>query len=182
VDNVLSRVLTAAALIAAVAAAAPAWADPTPETTAPPPPPNVNVFTPISPVDFAVADGVYAFTGPGGGLTCVMSRATRSYGCSGALPGAPEGANVVSGGPAGEPGFSNADRPLYLFDKPVKELTPGTRLSMGTVSCGVDGGGSIICNNTFDQTGFVTGPGGTFTFGAVNPLLDRPQGTNPFIN
>ena len=87
----------------------------------------------------------------------------------------------MTGGPAGEPGFSVSDRPLYQFDKPVKQIAPGTRLSMGTISCGVDGGGAMICANSFDQTGFVIGPAGSYTFGAVNPLLDRPD-TNPFIN
>jgi hypothetical protein len=183
VSNVLSRVLVGLAAVAATFGAAgmgSAWADPTPDP-GPPPPPNVNALTPVSPADFAVNDGVYAFAGPGG-VTCLLSRTTRSYGCSGALPGAPDGANVVTGGPAGEPGFSVTDRPLYQFDKPVKEIAPGTRLSMGTISCGVDGGGAMICANSFDQTGFVIGPAGSYTFGAVNPLLDRPQGTNPFIN
>ena len=40
----------------------------------------------------------------------------------------------------------------------------------------------MICSNSFDQTGFVIGPAGTYSFGAINPLLDRPEGTNPFIN
>ena len=57
----------------------------------------------------------------------------------------------------------------------------GSRLGMGTVSCGVVDGG-VVCSNTFDQTGFVISPAGTYTFGAVNPLLDRPEGTNPFMN
>ncbi len=180
-NSVLSRVLIGAAgVAAAIAVPGVAWADPTPDP-GPPPPPNVNAFTPVSPADFTVNDGVYAFAGPGG-VTCLLSRTTRSYGCSGALPGAPDGANVVTGGAAGEPGFSVADRPLYQFDKPLKELSPNTRLSMGTVSCGVDGGGALICSNSFDQTGFVIGPASSYTFGAVNPLLDRPQGTNPFIN
>ena len=158
-----------------------AWADPAPDP-APPPPPSANALTPVSPVAFAVGDGVYAFSGPGGAVTCLLNRAARSYGCNGPLPGAPNAANVVTGGPVGEPGFSNADRPLYGFDKPVRELAAGSRLSVGTLSCGVDGAGSIICSNSFDQTGFVIGPAGTFTFGAVNPLLDRPQGTNPYMN
>jgi hypothetical protein len=157
-----------------------AGADPTPDPGHPPAP-NINGFTPVSPVDFTVADGVYAFSGPEG-VVCVMSKATRTYGCSGPLPGAPEGANVVTGGAFGEPGFSVADRPLYLFDKPVNAIKPNTRISMGTVSCGADGGGTLICVNSFDQTGFVIGPAGTSTFGAVNPLLDRPKGTNPYFN
>ncbi|HEX5142533.1 MAG TPA: hypothetical protein VFW21_01550 [Mycobacterium sp.] len=170
----------AAAVAAGLAAPVTAYADPTPDP-GPPPPPNVNAFAMTSPVDYVVNDGVYAFAGPGG-VTCVLSRATKGYGCSGTLPGAPGGANVVTGGAAGEPGFSVADRPLYLFDKPVKQLPANTRLSMGTVSCGVDAGGAVICSNSFDQTGFVVGPAGSYTFGAVNPLLDRPKGTNPYFN
>ena len=137
-----------------------AWADPTPDP-APPPPPSANALTPVSPVAFDTMIAEWL---------------------NGPLPGAPNAANVVTGGPVGEPGFSNADRPLYGFDKPVRELAAGSRLSVGTLSCGVDGAGSIICSNSFDQTGFVIGPAGTFTFGAVNPLLDRPQGTNPYMN
>ena len=166
-----------AALVAAVGLPASAAADP---ESGPPPPPNVLALAPISPVDFTVNDGLYAFTAPVG-VNCVMSKATRSYGCSGAFPGAPGGANVVIGGPAGEPGFSRADRPLYQFDTVPKALPEGSRLGMGTVSCGVVDGG-VVCSNTFDQTGFVISPAGTYTFGAVNPLLDRPEGTNPFMN
>ena len=41
-----------------------AWADPTPDPEpGPPPPPNVNALTPVSPVDFAVGPGVWAFAG-----------------------------------------------------------------------------------------------------------------------
>ena len=90
VSNVLSRVLVGAAAVAATVGAAgmgSAWADPTPDP-GPPPPPNVNAFTPVSPADFAVNDGVYAFAGPGG-VTCLLSRATRSYGCSGRCRGRP---------------------------------------------------------------------------------------------
>lgn len=184
-SNVLRKVLTGAvaglAAAAVAGSSAPAWADPAPEPPPPPPPPNVNALTPDSPVDFAVADGVYAFTGPGAAVTCLLNRAARSYGCNGPLPGAPNGANVVTGGPTGEPGFGSADRPLYPFDKPVQQLAEGTRLSTGTISCGVTGG-SIVCSNSFDQTGFVIAPGGSYTFGAVNPMLDRPEGTNPYIN
>ena len=35
----------------------------------------------------------YAFT-VADGVTCVMSRSTGGYGCSGAIPAAPEGANT----------------------------------------------------------------------------------------
>ena len=138
-------------------------------------------LAPISPLDFTVGNGVYAFTAPVG-VTCVMSRVSRAYGCSGTLPGAPQGANVVTGGASGEPGFSATNRPLYQFDAPPRELPVGSRLGMGTVSCGVVDGGGVVCNNSYDQTGFVIASAGTFSFGASNPLLDRPEGTNPYIN
>jgi hypothetical protein len=180
VTPVLNRALQGAVAVAAAAAAvaAPAWAEPT--TPAPPAPPNVLALPPASPVGFTTADGVYAFTAPVG-VTCVLSKGTRSYGCSGTLPGAPEGANVVTAGASGEPGFSHADRPLYQFETPPDELAEGTRLGMGTVSCGAIGGG-VVCINTFDQTGFVVSPAGTYSFGGINPLLDRPEGTNPYMN
>lgn len=159
--------------------AGPAWAEPDPDQ--PPPPPNINGWPLAKPSDFAVNDGVYAFAAPNG-VTCIISRGTGGYGCSGALPGAPNAANVVTGGPAGEPGFANAARPIYNFDGPVKPLPPGTRLSFRTISCGIDGAGATICTNSFDQTGFILGPVTSSTFGAVNPLLDRPKGTNPYFN
>jgi len=185
VSNVLRGVLIGVAGGIAVATqtllGAVAWADPTPDPDpGPPPPPNVNALTPVSPVDFAVGPGVWAFAGPGG-VTCLLNLPGRTYGCNGALPGAPNGANVVTGGATGEPGFSSTDRPIYAFDKPVKALAAGSRLSASTVSCGVIGD-STICSNSFDQTGFVIAPTGSYTFGGVNPMLDRPKGTNPYMN
>jgi hypothetical protein len=112
----------------------------------------------------------------------VLSRVTGYYGCSGPMPGAPGGANTVTGGPRGEPGFASSNAPLYPMDKPPNVLPANTRLSYSTVSCGVDGGGGVVCTNSFDQTGFVAGPAGSFSFGAVNPLVDRPEGTNPYAN
>jgi hypothetical protein len=38
------------------------------------------------------------------------------------------------------------------------------------------------CVNSFNQTGFVISPAGSFTFGEVPALLDRPPGTSPFQN
>lgn len=177
--TVLNRAVLGVAAVAAVALATPAWAEPSPPP-APPAPPNVLALTPASPVDFTVADGMYAFTAPVG-VTCVLSRISRGYGCSGNLPGAPEGANVLTAGASGVPGYSRTDRPMYQFETPPNQLAEGTRLGMGTVSCGALDGG-VVCTNTFDQTGFVISPAGTYTFGGVNPLLDRPEGTNPFIN
>jgi hypothetical protein len=147
----------------------------------PPPAPDINGYAMALPSDYAVNDGLYAFSTPQG-LTCVLSRGAGGYGCSGPIPGAPGGANIVTGGPTGMPGFASSDRPLYAADKPAKELPANTRLSYSTISCGVDAAGAAICTNTFDQTGFVLGPVTSWTFGGVNPLLDRPEGTNPFAN
>ena len=133
------------------------------------------------PSEYAVNEGLYAFSTPQG-LTCILSRGPGSYGCNGPIPGAPGGANIVTGGPAGMPGFAASGRPLYVFDKPVKELPANTRLSYSTISCGVDAAGATICTNSFDQTGFVLGPVTSFAFGEVNPLLARPEGTNPYAN
>lgn len=168
----------AAAGAALTAAAGSAVAEPAPP---PPPPPNINGFTPVVPSEYAVHDGLYAFSTPLG-ITCVLSRGAGGYGCSGPLPGAPNGANMVTGGPAGMPGFSSSNRPLFVSDAPVKELPANTRLSYSTISCGVDGAGAAICTNSFDQTGFVLGPATSWAFGDVNPLLIRPDGNNPFMN
>ncbi len=177
VSDMRSTVLIGA-VAATVLAAPTAWADP--EPTPEPPPVNAQTLTMISPKPYMVNDGVYAFTAPIG-VTCVMAKASRSYGCSGTLPGAPGGANVVTGGASGEPGFASTDRPIYGFSETPKELPEGSRLGMGTVSCGVLAGG-VVCSNGYDQTGFVIASGGSYAFGAVNPLLDRPEGTNPYAN
>ncbi len=179
VNTVLSKLLIGvigvfgaagtAALTAPVAAADPPL----------PPAPNINAWPPANSKDYLVNENLYAFAGPNG-ITCVISRTATSYGCAGPLPGAP--GNVVTGGPAGQPGFSTTNRPLYAADKPATPLPPQTRLSFATISCGVDVNGAVICSNSFDQTGFVLGPAESYSFGAVNPLLDRPEGTNPFMN
>lgn len=169
--------------VAALLSAPPAaWADPTPSVDPPPaqPLPDVNAYTPISPVPYSVMDGtMYLFAGPAG-VTCAINRQTGGYGCSGTLPGAPGGANLVSGGPAGSPGFSTTARPVFGADG-AKALPPNTRLSFREISCGVDGTGSMACVNSRDQVGFVVGPAGSYINDVV-PLLDRPQGTSPFNN
>ena len=171
----------AAAGLVAVALAAPvtAWADPDPAPA--PVLPNVNAYTPVSPVDFTVMNGTaYAFSA-GPGITCVMNRTSGGYGCSGPLPGAPEGANLVSAGPSGAPGFSSTTRPIFSAAGEVKPLQPNTRLSFQDISCGVDGAGVTACVNSREQVGFVISPAGTFIAGS-NPLVDRPEGTNPYMN
>lgn len=155
-----------------------AGADPDP-VPAPLPLPNVNAYTPISPVEYTVNNGQwYAFAGPAG-VTCILNRANGDYGCSGPLPGAPEGANLVSAGPVGAPTFSLTPAPLFGSVGPVKALPPNTRLSFREVSCGVDGAGAVACVNSRDQVGFVVGPAGSFVNGDM-PLLDRPEGTTPY--
>lgn len=168
----LSRILIGVASIVGAAVAMPATAAAAP---------NVNAMTPISPVDYAVMEGAwYAFGAPGG-LKCVIDRGSGAYGCSGVLPGAPNGANVVTAGPGGTPGFANSDRPIFGLVAEVNEIPANSRLSFRDVSCGTDGV-ETSCINNFNQSGFVIGPGGSFILNEENPLLDRPEGTNPYIN
>ena len=160
----LSRLLTGlgmAGIIGVIGVPATALADPEPA----PGPPNVNAFAPQSPAEYSVNEGAwYAFSAPNG-LTCVLDRQSGGYGCSGPIPAAPGGANTVSAGPVGGPGFATSDRPLYGVSVNAKPLPPNTRLSFRTVSCGTDGV-ATLCTNSADQTGFVLSPAGSFVFGA----------------
>lgn len=151
---VLTRILFGLAGAALLSAPGIAAADPTP---------NVNALPPVNPTDFAVNGGVsYSFGAPGG-ITCVMDRKTGSYGCSGPLPGAPGGANLVTGYANGSPGFARSDRPMFGAVENPRPLPPNTRMSFQTVSCGTDGV-MTTCLNTLDQSGFVLSPAGSFTF------------------
>ena len=127
------------------------------------PVPNINAFPSEKPSEYAVNDGAwYAFTVPGG-VTCVLDRQEGGYGCSGPIPAAPGGANLVSAGPSGTPGFASAARPLYGVVDGAKPLPPNTRLSFRTISCGTDGV-VTACMNSRDQSGFVLSPDGSYTF------------------
>jgi hypothetical protein len=127
------------------------------------PVPNINVFPSEKPSDYAVNDGAwYAFTVPDG-VTCVLDRQGGGYGCSGPIPAAPGGANLVSAGPSGAPGFASAARPLYGVVDGAKPLPPNTRLSFRTITCGTDGV-VTACMNSMDQSGFVLSPDGSYTF------------------
>jgi len=173
------RMLTTAVAAVAAVVVIPVTAVSAEPPPPPPPLPNVNAYTPISPVDYTVRDGNwYAFAGPPG-VTCVINKPASSYGCSGPLPGAPEGANLVSGGPAGPPGFSSTERPIFDVG-PVQALPPNTRLSYRDVSCGMDGAGALACVNSREQVGFVVGPTASYVNG-FNPLLDRPEGATPMF-
>ena len=133
VGDVLTRLLTAAA------AAAAALALPGIAAADPPPVPNINAMPPVNPQDFAAMDGAwYSFAVPGG-VTCVMDRQTGGFGCSGPLPAAPGGANLVTGWAGGSPGFSSSDRPMYGAVENPAPLPANTRMSFRTVSCGTDG-------------------------------------------
>ena len=159
--------------------ALPAAASADPDVAPPPPIPNVNAYTPLNPAEYAVLGGTwYAFAGPPG-VICIINRQNGDYGCSGPLPGAPEGANLVSGGPAGPPGFSSTERPIFDVG-PVQALPPNTRLSYRDVSCGMDGAGALACVNSREQVGFVVGPTASYVNG-FNPLLDRPEGATPMF-
>lgn len=139
------------------------------------------VFAPVSPSDFAQSNGeVYAFAAPGD-LLCVMSRGTGGYGCSGAIPAAPGGANVVTGMQQGAAGFANADRPIYSFETLPKRLEPGTRISFRNVTCGTDGT-MTVCSNSYDGGGFVISPAASYIIEPNNPLLDTGEGRNPYFN
>lgn len=176
----LNRVLIGALGAAAALVGGPGVAASQPSPPPPPPAPDVNAFAPVKLSEYAVMDGSwYAFRTPDG-LTCVLQR-SGGYGCSGAIPAAPNGANFVSGGP-GVPGFANADAAVFGFVGDVKPLPAGSRISFQTVSCGSDGS-VTTCADSRNQSGFVLSPAGSYIInGGRVPLLDRPEGTNPFFN
>jgi len=110
-----------------------------------------------------------------------MNRTSGGYGCSGPLPGAPDGANLISAGPVGPAGFSTTSRPIFASVGEAKPLPPNTRLSFRDISCGVDSAGVAACINSNEQIGFIITPTGTFIADS-NPLVDRPEGQNPYMN
>ena len=177
-SRVLIGVLGAAAVVAVSGVAA---AEPPPVPAPQPPPlPNVNALAPVKLSEYAVLNNNwYAFT-TADGLTCVLQR-SGSYGCSGPIPGAPEGANLVSGPMGGVPGFANTPGPVFAAAGAAKPLPAGSRISYQTVSCGNDGT-TTTCVDSRSQSGFVISPAGSFILNETPPLLDRPEGTNPFIN
>jgi hypothetical protein len=157
--------------VAIVALPGSARADP----DAPPAPPNVNAYPPIAPADYTVMSGAWYAFGTSDGLTCIIDKGRTVYGCSGSIPGAPNGANLVSGGAVGAPTFANTDAPVFAVAGPVKPLPPKTRLSYRAISCGTDGAGMTACVNSWDQSGFVISPAGSYLLGQTPPLLDRPK-------
>ncbi len=179
---VVSRILIGiASAVGAATIGMPGVAAAQPDPPPAPPAPNVNAYTPVKPSEYAVMDGNwYAFSTPDG-ATCVLQR-NGTYGCSGPLPGAPGGANLVSGGPGGPPGFASADGSVFaVVGAEAKPLPANTRLSYRTISCGTDGT-MTACIDSSNQAGFVISPAGTYIVNQVNPLVIRPDGTNPFAN
>lgn len=176
----LSRtILSGAVAAAALAAPGIAAADPA-EPPPPPPPPSVNAWAPVKPSEYSVlGDQAYAFTTPDG-VTCMIQR-NGGYGCFGALPGAPEGANLVSGRIGQPTGFANAGGNPFAVAGDIKPLPAGSRLSYQTLSCGTDGT-VTSCVDSQNQAGFVISPGASWLVGQINPLVDRPEGTNPYFN
>lgn len=127
--------------------------------------PDINAYEPINPVDYTVMSGNWYAFSAGTGITCVVDKTNGGYGCSGPLPGAPQEANMVSGGPSGPPRLSRTSRPAFASAGEVKPLPPNTRLSFREISCGVDGGGVVACVNSRDQVGFIISPTHTVVVG-----------------
>ena len=153
-----------------------AHADPEPAPA--PAIPDVNAYMPVNPADYTTNRGRwFAFSGPVG-VICTIDNLNGDYGCSGPLPGAPEGANLVTGAPTGPPKFSTTTEPSMFAAPagPVRALPPNTRISFRQISCGVDAAGVVACYNSRDQVGFVVSPTTTY-INAVSPMLDRPSGT-----
>ncbi|WP_026256719.1 hypothetical protein [Mycobacterium sp. 155] len=132
--------------------------------------PNINAFPPVKTSEYAVMDNNwYAFSTPDG-ITCVLQR-SGEYGCSGPIPAAPNGANMVSGG-AGVPGFASAATPVFSMVEGAKPLPANSRISYQTISCGTDGV-MTACINGRNQSGFVISPTGSYVVG------DRPSEIKP---
>ena len=177
-SRVLMGVLGAAAIVGAPGFAS---AEPPPDPPPQPPPlPNVNALAPVKLSDYAVMDGNwFAFTTPDG-VICALQKG-NGYGCSGPIPAAPEGANLVSSAYGGVAGFSIAPRNVFEVAGAAKPLPAGSRISYQTVSCGNDGA-TTTCVDNRSQSGFVLSPAGSFILNPESPLLYRPDNKSPFSN
>ncbi len=121
--------------------------------------PDVMSYMPVNPADYSVnGDKWLGFAGPAG-VVCAIDVLAGNYGCSGPLPGAPDGVNLVSAGLSGPPVFGTSEAP-YAAAGPVRPLAPGTRLSFRSIFCGADDAGAVACVN--GPVGFVVGPNGTY--------------------
>ena len=155
----LLRTVLATAVVAGVGLLGAATAAADPDTA--PTVPDVSDYVPVNPADYSVNGGKWlAFAGPPG-VVCTLDVLSGDFGCSGPLPGAPDGVNLVSGGPTGMPKFSTTDTPPYAAAGAVRRLPPNTRLTFRQLFCGVDGAGAVACMNTAERTGFLVGPDAT---------------------
>ena len=168
-----------AAAAAVVSVPGTAAADPA-EPPPPPPPPNVNAYAPVKPSDFAVLDNTaYAFSTPDG-LTCMLQR---SGGIWLQRPDSRRAGRRESRQRRDRWGtwlFQRGRQP-FANAGDIKPLPANSRLSYQTLSCGNDGT-VTACVDSRNQSGFVIAPAGSFIVGEVNPLVDRPEGTNPYFN
>lgn len=160
-----SVLLTAVLAGAALTGTATAAADPDTAPTVP----DASDYMPVNPADYSVNGGKWlGFAGPPG-VVCILDVLKGDFGCSGPLAGAPEGVNLVSGGPSGMPAFSTTDEPPYTAAGEVRQLPPNTRLTFRQLFCGVDADGVVACVNTAEKTGFLVGPGGTSIIAPPTP-------------
>ena len=158
--------LTSVVTAGVITGASPAAADP---ESPPPPIPDVFAYMPVNPIDYTVNSGKwFAFAGPAG-VVCILDSTNGDYGCSGPLPGAPDGANLVSAGPVGMPVFTTTETPKYADAGVVRALPPNRRLSYRQVACGVDDAGVVACLNSREQVGFVVGPETSFVASNAPP-------------
>jgi hypothetical protein len=173
---VFTRILIALVVAPAAVVGVPgvASADPDPA----PGPPPVTSYTLVKPSEYTVLDGTtYAFS-VNGDIDCIISRNSGRYGCSGNLPAAP--GNYVTGSQTGQVGFATNDAPIIRGVDVFKPLPPGSRIAYKNVTCGYDGT-TMTCTNTFDQSGFVLNPAGSFVINDTNPQFDKPLGPNTHI-
>src|SRR5258705_3529751 len=133
---VLSRfliVVLGAAAVVGVPGVAAAEPPPVPAPQ-PPPPPNVTAWARVKLSEYAEMDNNwYAFTSTG--LTCVLQKG-NGYGCNGPIPGAPDGANLVSGSYGGVPAFANTAGPVFAAAGAAKPLPARARVKYPTGRCG----------------------------------------------
>ena len=111
-----------------------------------------------------------------------MMQRSGGYGCSGPIPGAPEGANMVSGAMGGVPVFSNVGGQPVRQCGEVKPLPANSRHQLPDLQLRHRRRRRRHVSTASNQAGFVISPAGSCIVGEVNPLVDRPEGTNPYFN
>jgi hypothetical protein len=175
-EVVLTRILIGIVTACAAVVGVPGFAAADPEPA--PGPPPIMSYASVNPLEYTVLDGTtYAFS-VNGDIDCIISRNSARYGCSGNLPAAP--GNVVTGFQTGQVGFATNDAPIMRGVDVFKPLPPDSRIAFKNVTCGYDGT-TMACTNTFDQSGFVLSPAGSFVINDTNPQFDRRLGQNTHV-